>query len=309
MSWKDALTQARAALTTELFTIAGTAITGATLLTFLAIVLATFWIAGLLQRMVERLLSRHSNQDEGNVGAISRLLRYVVLVLGLGVAFHTVGINLNALFAAGALFAVAIGFAMQNIVANFVSGVILLGERAIKPGDILAFEDRMVRVTDIGIRATKVRTLNHEDLLIPNSQLVQSTVKNHTMDDRLYRLRVMVGVSYESDLRLVKKTLIETCETLEWRYKARQPVVLLDDFASSSVNFEVSVWTEDPWGSRRSGSDLREAIWWAFEEANITIAFPQVDVHFDHHQLQQLAAGAGRPQETESAPTPRPEDG
>lgn len=277
-------------LTTEIFAIAGTSVSGATLITFLAIVGVSFWVAGLMQRSTERLLSRHGRQDEGTAGAVSRLLRYIVLVLGLGVGFHTIGINLSALFAAGALFAVAIGFAMQNIVANFVSGIILLSERTIKPRDIIEVEGRMVRITDIGIRATRVRTLDSEDLLIPNSVLVQSTVKNHTLDDRLYRLRIIVGVAYESDLRQVREVLQSACDGLQWRSEKMQPVVLLADFASSSVNYEVSVWVDDPWQSRRAASDVREAIWWAFQDAEITIAFPQVDVHFDMEALDQLAA-------------------
>lgn len=288
MNWKEILANCRTALTGELFVIAGTAITGATLLTFLTIIGVTFWLAGLVQNMVERLLSRHSNQDEGNVGAISRLMRYVTLVLGLGVAFHTVGINLSALFAAGALFAVAIGFAMQNIVANFVSGIILLGERTIKPGDILEVEGSMVRVTDIGIRATKVRTLDHEDMLIPNSILVQAPVKNLTLNDRLCRLRVAVGVAYDSDLRLVRQVLTDTCLGLSWRSQLRDPVVLLDNFGNSSVDYEVSVWIEEPWNSRRARSEIREAIWWAFKDASIVIAFPQMDVHFDEPVMRSL---------------------
>ena len=144
----------------------------------------------------------------GTVGVASRLVHYLIVVTGVGVALNTMGINLTALFAAGALFAVAIGFAMQNLTANFVSGVILLAERAIKPGDVIEFEGQMVRVRDMGIRATVARTLNDEDLLIPNSQIVQSTVSNYTFRDTLYRLRVMVGVSYASDLEVVRKTLV-----------------------------------------------------------------------------------------------------
>ncbi len=276
----EVIGKGRALLDAPLFTIAGTEITLATIVAFVLIVLAAFVISKLVRRGVERFLVAREVQDLGTRAVIARLLHYTIVLLGAGVALHTIGINLSALFAAGALFAVAIGFAMQNVVANFVSGIILLAERAIKPGDVLEVDKAMVKVRDMGIRATIVRTLDDEDLVIPNSVLVQGSVKNFTFRDELYRLRVMVGVSYDSDMRQVREVLEATARDTE-RSHQREPVVLLSDFGSSSVDFEVSVWTEDPWKSRTGRSQLREAIWWALKDAGITIAYPQLDVHFD----------------------------
>jgi small-conductance mechanosensitive channel len=292
MTWKEVLQKTHDVLGTELVVIAGTQITVMTLVVLAAIVVVTFKVAGLLQRTVERSLVKRSEGDEGTAGVVSRLLRYVILVIGLSIGLHTAGINLSALFAAGALFAVAIGFAMQNVVANFVSGIILLAERVIKPGDILEVEGHMVRVHDMGIRATLVRTLDDEDLVLPNSMLVQSTVKNFTLQDRLYRLRVPVGVSYASDLRKVRQALESAAHSVDWRSPERPPVVLLADFGSSSVDYEVSVWIEDPWNNRTNRSQLREAMWWALKEAGITIAYPQVDVHFDEPVVEGIRARA-----------------
>ncbi|MBZ0112748.1 MAG: mechanosensitive ion channel [Thermoanaerobaculia bacterium] len=290
MSWKTVLDWLRSALGTDLFRIAETDINGATLLTFAAIVVVTFWMARVVQRGVERVLARRGG-DEGSIGVVSRLVRYAALVVGLSIGLNSIGINLNALFAAGALFAVAIGFAMQNVVANFVSGVILLAERVIKPGDILFVEGQMVRVSDMGIRATIVRTLDEESIVIPNAVLVQSSVKNYTLEDWLYRVRVEVGVSYDADLKLVRQVLEEVSANQAWASDVRQPVVYLSQFGDSSVVFEVSLWVQDPWTSRRAGSDLREAIWWAFKRASITIAYPQLDVHFDPPSPALLPSG------------------
>jgi len=292
MTWKEVLQVAAGALSMELFSISGTPITGATLLVFCAIVVITIWFAGFIQRSVERILLKRGSKDEGTAGVVSRLLRYGVLVMGLSAGLHTVGINLSALFAAGALFAVAIGFAMQNIVANFVSGVILLAERVIKPGDILEVEGQMVRVREMGIRAAVVRTLDDEDLVLPNSTLVQSTVKNFTMKDRLYRLRVQVGVAYSSDLKQIREVLEPCLNELAWRSKKKDPVLLLSEFGASSVDFEASVWIDDPWSHRKRRSDLREAIWWALKQESITIAFPQLDVHLDPAVIDKLGARA-----------------
>lgn len=288
MSWRDRLKEGYATLDIPLFNLGGTEVTVATLVTALLIVLVAFWISWLLRKAFARAFKGRVPVDEGTVGVASRLVHYVIVITGFGIALHTMGINLTALFAAGALFAVAVGFAMQNLTANFVSGVILLAERVIKPGDVLEIEGQMVRVRDMGIRATVARTLNDEDLVIPNSMIVQSTVRNYTFRDMLYRLRVPVGVSYGSDLRAVRETLETMARQLDWRSSKKDPAVLLTDFGNSSVDFEVSVWIEDPWNSRRGRSDLREAIWWSLKEAGVTIAFPQVDVHFDAPVIDYL---------------------
>ncbi len=275
-------------LRTQLFTIGGTPVNLATLTVFFIILAASFLISRLLQKALSRTLDARGVQDAGTISASTRLLHYIIMVIGTGVAVHTLGVNLTALFAAGAVFAVALGFAMQTILQNFVSGVILLTERTIKPGDVLEVEGRMVRVTRMGTRTTVARTLDDEDLIIPNSLIAQATVKNYTLRDSDYRLRTTVGVVYGSDMALVRKTLEETTRQLTWRSKKKAPVVLLMEFGSSSVDWEVSVWVEDPWGIRRTRSMLNEAIWWALKDAGITIAFPQVDVHFDPPVVESL---------------------
>lgn len=275
----------------RLFEISGTTISVATLISFVLIVIATFVIAGLLQRAVARALSKKGEEDEGTAAVISRLVRYLILIGGIGIAIHNVGIDLTALFAAGAVFAVALGFAMQNISQNFVSGVILLVERAIKPGDVLEVEGRLVRVRDMGIRATIARTLDEEDIIIPNSQLVASSVKNYTFKDSLYRLRTLVGVVYSSDMALVRRVLEQTAEEMEWRSKRQPPRIQLKEFGDSSVNFEVSVWIDEPWSMQQRRNQLNDAVWWALKRADIVIAFPQLDVHFDSQVVESLSAG------------------
>jgi small-conductance mechanosensitive channel len=268
-------------LETRLFVIAGTTINVVTVLTLVIIVAVTLITSMAAQRGVRRAFQRRGVGDEGSIRATSRLLHYGILALGFGVGIHTMGINLTALFAAGAVFAVAIGFAMQNISQNFISGIILLAERVIKPGDILEIDGVMVKVIDMGIRTTVARTLNEEDIIVPNSVLVQSLVKNHTLRDALYRLRVTVGVTYGSDLKVVMETLQRAAEDLPWRHGGKEPRVLLKGFGDSSVDFEVSVWVDDPWTTQGGRSELHQAIWWALKGAGVTIAFPQLDVHLD----------------------------
>jgi len=277
----------------RIFTIGDTSVNVATAIAVLIVLAVTFWLSSLVQHGVDRFLVRRGMKDEGSRGAAGRLAYYSVLAIGLGVAVHTLGFNLTTLFAAGAFLAIALGFAMQNITQNFVSGIILLVERTIKPGDILEVDGQMVRVTHMGIRATVVRTLNDEDIILPNTELAQSTVKNFTLRDSLYRLRTKVGVAYGSDMAEVDRVLAETARGLEWRSAAHEPSVLLLEFGDSAVVWDVSVWIDSPFQARGSRSDLNKAIWNALKDAGITIAFPQMDVHVDRDVVDALRAPRG----------------
>lgn len=266
-------------LNAPLFTLGQTSVTSVTLAVFVLLLLATAVLSRVAQRSVHRGLVRRGNTDEGTAAAVARLVTYAVVTIGLVAALGTLGVNLAALVAAGAFFAVALGFAMKNIAENFVGGIILLTERTIKPGDILEVEGRVVRVTRMGLRATVARSRDDEDVIIPNAALVTNTVTNYTLRDPLYRLRTTVGVSYGSDIALVMQTLRAAALALPWRVPDRDPRVLLTGFADSAVTFEIQVWTHDPWGARVATSDLNVAIWYGLQAAGVTIPFPQLDVH------------------------------
>lgn len=264
-----------------LFSISGTEVTLFSIIIFILIIFFSIVLSFLLQRGLKKALASKFANQEGTLAAFLRLIHYTVVIVGSGIGLQTIGINLSALFAAGAVFAIAIGFAMQNVVQNFVAGVILLLERSIKPGDILEVEGTVVKVIDMGIRTTVVRTWRDEELIMPNSIFSQSTVKNYTLRDNQFRLGVLVGVSYGSDMQKVIDVLEKTANSITWRLPEPEPRVLLQDFGNSSVEFGVYVNIDEPWRQRVYLSELRKAIWFAFKEANITIAFPQVDVHLD----------------------------
>ena len=264
-----------------LFKLSGTEVTLLSLIIFLVVISFAAVLSFILQRALKRTLANRFKKQEGTLSAILRLVHYTVVIIGFGIGLQTIGINISALFAAGAVFAIAIGFAMQNIVQNFVSGIILLIERTIKPGDILEVEGNVVRVVDMGIRTTIVRTWREEELIMPNSIFAQSTVKNYTLRDNEFRLGVTVGVEYDSDMKKVIEVLQSTARDVSWRLPQPEPRVLLQDFGDSAVIFGVYVNVDDPWKQRVYMSELRKAIWFAFIEAGITIAFHQVDIHFD----------------------------
>lgn len=277
-------------LDTKLFAVGNTSVTVSTLLTVAVIVVATVLVSRTLRHALARLL-RRTRGSEAAVGTITSLVHYVVLLFGLGIALQTVGIDLSALFAAGALFAVALGFAMQSITQNFVAGVILLSERAIKPGDVLEVEGNLVKVIDMGVRAITVETRDGRNLIVPNAVLIASTVTNFTLSHSAVRIGVPVGVVYSSDMALVRETLEAVADTLsaKWGVGDRVPVVFMTEFGNHSVNFEIRVWVDTPWNVEALRSQVHEAVWWAFRDNDITIAFPQLDVHFDDAVTDGLA--------------------
>ncbi len=292
----DLLNALRQFLDIKLFEISGTSVTVSTALTALLIVLVTLWLSRSVRRSLERILRARGITDESTVGTFSSLLNYVMLIAGFTIALQTLGIDLSTLFAAGAIFAVGLGFAMQNIVENFVSGVILISERSVRPGDILEVEGMLVRVVKTGVRATIVRNLDGADLILPNSILVQSPVQNYTLQDSLYRLRTTVGVVYSADMALVRATLEAVLKETEWALQDPQPQVAMVEFGDNAVIYEVAFWMQDPWQRRRALSDINEAVWWAFQEHQIEIAFPQLDVHFDPPVGDGLSKLAATPQ-------------
>jgi potassium-dependent mechanosensitive channel len=276
-------------VTEELFRIGEKGVSLFTLAYMLFTFVGMLTVSWLLRLGLRRALRRGKMEAAGgDQGVADRLIHYTFILVGIALALQSAGIKLTAVFAAGAVFAVGFGFAMQNIAQNFVSGIILLIERTIKPGDVLEIGGAIVKVMKMSIRATIVRTLDDEDIIVPNSTLVQSNVKNYTLEDNLYRVKVVVGVSYDSDLKLVREVLEKTTADVPWRDRNYPPRVLLMNFGSSAVEYETSAWMHEPFNYRIASSDLREAIWVAFKRANIVISYPQVDVHFPQSVAQNL---------------------
>lgn len=290
------LAGAQRVLSLELLKIGKASITLSTLLTIALVVVATFWLSKILRRLATRVLTR-SGDRPGLVGTVTPLIHYGVLITGLGAALDIAGIDLSALFAAGAIFAVGLGFALQNIVQNFVSGIILITERAIKPGDVVEVEGKVVRVVELGIRSSIARSRDGEELIVPNSALIQTTVKNFTLLDSTYRIRAAVGVVYAADMKAVRQTLERVAEEVskEWAVPNQRPQVIMTGFGDNAVQWEVAIWMDNPWEARRAQSDLHEALWFALKDAGIVIAFPQLDLHLDPPVLESLRAlGAAR---------------
>jgi small-conductance mechanosensitive channel len=277
----DLLHTAQSGMAVQIANIGGVRVTLGSLVAVVVILVVGVFASRLVRSAIRRAFKLRGVTDAGTTLMVQRLVHYAIMTIALLSAFQTVGIDLDALLAAGAVFAVGFGLAMQSIAQNFVSGVILLVERSIRPGDVLEVEGEMVRVEELTVRNTIVRTLDDDQLIVPNSILAQGTVRNFTKGDPTYRLRVQVGVAYESDVPEVMSVLEAAGREMSWGLSDPPPVVLFRDFGHSALLFELSVWTQDPWRALRQRSAMRSAIWRGFKEAGITIAFPQLDVHLD----------------------------
>lgn len=261
-----------------LFSIGDTPVTIGSLFTFFGFIGIAIVASAVLQRVMRRLYQRREI-DEGVQYALNRLLHYVVLAIGIFLAVDNLGINLTALAAVGGVLLVGIGFGLQNIAQNFVSGLILLLERPIKMGDFVEVGDTRGTVREIHARATVVTTLDNVDILVPNGQFITEPVINSTFGNRRVRVAIDVGVAYGTDTEKVRDVLERVAgEHLEV-IQEPPPQVRFVDFGDSSLDFRLLVWLSNAVDEFRIASDLRFAIDRAFRDAGIEIPFPQRDLH------------------------------
>jgi small-conductance mechanosensitive channel len=273
-----------------LFVVAGTAVTVASVVSFVLFLALAFAASFLLQRAVQRLCRRRG-VDEGVRYALTRLVHYVVIAVGAFLALDNLGISVTALAGLGAILAVGIGFGLQNITQNFVSGLILLLERPVKKGDFVVVGETSGAVRDIRARATVVTTLDNVEIIVPNGQFITEQVTNETFTDRRVRARVAVGVAYGSDTERVRELLLEVASSHAQVLEDPPADVQFTDFGDSSLDFALVFWVPDALFRPRVASDLRFAIDAAFRREGIEIPFPQRDLHL-RSGAERLAARA-----------------
>lgn len=272
-------------LTSTLFEVGDVPVTSMGLIRLVVIIIVAWWVSRLGQSAVSRVAAYRPNFNRAALYTVNRLLHYVVLTVGFLIALSSIGIDLNkfALFASA--LGVGVGFGLQNIISNFVAGLMLLFEKSLKVGDFIELESGVSgEVREINIRSTVITTNDNIDIVVPNSRFVTGHVTNWTMRDVNRRIHVPFGVAYSSDKELVRKAGLEAAanvpHTLQGDDK-RKPQVWLTAFADSSLNFELIVWlTSD--AVKRPGAVQADYLW-AIESAlrkyKIEIPFPQRDLH------------------------------
>jgi small-conductance mechanosensitive channel len=232
------------------------------------------------RRFLHTRILRHTSMDPGQQYAIANILGYVLFFFGLMIGLQTAGLDLSSLTVLGGAVGIGIGFGLQAIVNNFVSGLILLVERPIKVGDRIEIGGTAGDVMRIGPRSTWVRGNNNAVIIMPNSDFITGRVMNWTAIEQKARLTVSVGVAYGSDPEKVRSLLMGVARAHPDVQQDPPPDVILTELADSAIRFELRFWTSRQVHTPpRIGSDLYFGILKAFREHGIEIPFPQRDVH------------------------------
>lgn len=246
--------------------------------------LIVFYFALVLSRHARTLLRDvvlpRANIEISLNQIISTLSSYFIVLAGFWLGLSVAGIDVTTLgFVAGGI-SVGVGFGLQELINNFISGFILLFERSLVPGDVVAVEGSMGEVEEVKLRTSIVRTLDNIQLIVPNGQLLNSVVTNYTQDRGRLETRVAidVGVSYHSDPHQVIDLLLQAAEHPDI-VEEPQPRAVLNEFGDSSINFQLFIWVLDPIQIPFASSDVRLKIWDLFQEYKIEIPFPQRDLH------------------------------
>ena len=239
----------------------------------------SFCVSKLLEIILLENILPGQNVDRGVQLSIIRLLNYFIVLVGFIGALMILGFNMTNITILGGAVGVGIGFGMQAIFNNFISGVILLFERPIKIGDVIMVDDKYGEVKELGFRATIVETLDHAEVVVPNSTLITSNVVNWTLAKRQVRIKIPIGVAYGTDVQQVID-IMTRCATEHPRVLSKpEPLALFLAHGESSLDFELRAFVPDVVDRMRTVSELNQAINSALEEAEIAIPFPQRDLH------------------------------
>lgn len=267
-------------LSVPVFSIANSSITLWTLI-YLAVLLALlYFLTVKLNKIVVYKVLANSKIELGVRVAVGTIFRYLILTVGFIIILQTVGINLSSITILLGALGVGIGFGLQNVTNNFVSGLIILFERPIKVGDRIEVAGVNGDVINISMRATTIITNDNISIIVPNSEFISSTVINWSHSDRNVRFNFPVGVSYKEDPEKIKKILIEVADSNSGVLRNPKPDVLFTDYADSALVFTLRVWTTEyivkPGVLK---SQLYYEIFKRFKEEGVEIPFPQRDLH------------------------------
>lgn len=279
MTWDEIFSYLNDILNLTLFQIKETPVTVMSILIFL-ILITGFIVLGMIARnALNRKILRRFKIDEGTTYTLSRISQYIIITIGALISFQFVGIDLSGLAVIFGLLSVGIGFGLQNVTSNFISGLIILFERPITVGDRVTVNNIEGDVIEINIRSTKVRTVNNISIIVPNSEFVSKDVINYSHGDPTYRLDIDVGVSYGSDLETVLKALQEVADENNYILSEPKAQVHLIEFGDSSWNMQLRAWIGNVKDHPHVRNELNKAIVRKFREYDVEIPFPQRDLH------------------------------
>ena len=275
----DSLYEAMKGLLTLSFNIGSQRISIGLVIISAGIFYGALLVSGIIQKLIMDEVLITGKVEKGVRVSIGRLINYVIIFVGFLLALSALGLNFTKLTIILSALGVGIGFGLQGVVNNFVSGLILLFERPVREGDIIELGGKWAEIKSIGLRATIVQTPYHADVIVPNADMINNQVTNWTLSNRKVRIALPVGVAYGSDVPLVIEKLMACGKSNPRVAKTPLPEVLFLSFGDSSLNFELRVWIWDASYRLNVMNELNQEIDRSFREANIEIAFPQMDLH------------------------------
>jgi small-conductance mechanosensitive channel len=286
MSAAEIIDTVLAWLERPLFSVGQSSISVGSILVALLFLVAIWWFAGALESNLNRFARRHSNEPWkfARFHMLTRLLRYGVWVIGTLVGLNYIGIDLTSVTLLGSAFAVGLGFGLQNIVSNFVSGVIILLERSLKVGDFVDLQSGVRgHVREIAMRYTRVSTNDSLDVLVPNSEFINGRVSNWTLDDSHRRMHIPFGVAYGTPKERVRDAAQAAAAAVPGIIDVgpMRTSVWLVSYGDSAVNYELVVWANRELSTHPASTHAK--LMWALDDAlhaaGIEIPFPQRDLH------------------------------
>ena len=269
---------------------------------FVLLVLAgIFTLAWLIARGARAVLKRVTKLDMTQRLLAEKIISLFVWVMAILIGIDVLGVDLTALAVFSGAFGLAIGFGLQKTFGNLIAGMILLMDRSIKPGDVIAVADQagnstFGQIRKIGIRAVSITTRDQKEYLIPNENLMINQVENWSYSSKNVRMQIPVGVSYNCDLKLAEKLMLQAAKDCPRVLKSPTPTCWLDGYGDSSVDFIIHCWITDPEGGVGNiKSEVLKRLWDLFQESEIEIPFPQRDLNLrGNEQFEQLIAAVSQ---------------
>jgi small-conductance mechanosensitive channel len=253
-------------------------------LAFLLVLVLTWLVSKMIRNALNRFAQANRSMTNAHVYTLGRFVHYAILVVGFVFALSFIGIDFSKLAIVAGALGIGIGLGLQNIVNNFVSGLVILMEKSLKVGDFIELQSNLCgEVIEVNMRSTLIRTNDNVDILVPNAELIGGMVTNWTLEENVRRFRIPFGVAYGSDKEQVKKAALEAADKVAYTLKVpgREPQVWMTGFGDSSLDFVLGVWVSP--GQVKRPTALASDYLWALDDAlrkyAIEIPFPQRDLH------------------------------
>ena len=262
------------ALDSVSITLGGLRLTPLLLIELGVLLIVALWLSNVVSNFVESRITRSADLTPSLQVLLVKMVRTGLTIFAVAVALSAVGINLSALAIFSGAAGVGIGFGLQKIVSNFISGIILLADKSVKPGDLVTIGDSSGRISAMNTRYISVAAGDGREFLIPNEDLVTQKVTNWTYTDKNTLVKVNFATNYEADPRLVCKLAVETATEAKRALKAKPPGCILTEFAEAGMKFSLTFWIADPDGMDNVKSEVMLALWDTFKREGIHVPYP-----------------------------------